>query len=485
MLITGKKVYIRSPQKEDESIFTEAVKTCSEYHYPWTSPPSNKEQYSSYLKQCSNENQASFFVFTKNNELAGVFNLSNIVRGCFQSAFLGYYSLLPNSKKGYMTEALELIINYAFFNLKLHRIEANIQPENISSIALVKRLGFVEEGFAKNYLKINGYWEDHIHFALTLERAQEFWLEQANINTNPWDPDFEFTANQLESFLKKKIPSFSTTTSPELLDHGWDNDVYLIDNYIFRCPRRKIAATLIERENIALELLKDRLNIDIPNAQFKLIGPPEYNYPFHGYKILKGLPLYKANLSTQDRVNTISIFALFLKKLHSIPIHEILDAGLGPQVFNRTNKDNIANQIHNRLQRPHLKHEVARYNVQISMLCDEALTVTLNNDCHVLVHGDLYSKHLLFNDKKLSGIIDWGDVGINHSVIDLSSLYSMFPKECHNDFFKIYGNLSDEVKVFAKLLAVHSSLACLDFSESNNDTELKIESKKALSYIFD
>ena len=485
MLITGKNIAIRYPRKDDELKFIQAVKNCTDYHYPWTSPPNNKEQYVNYLKQCANENQASFFVITKDtNELAGVFNLSNIVRGCFQSAYLGYYSLLAKSKKGYMTEALELIVNYAFFNLHLHRIEANIQPDNEASIKLVKRIGFVEEGLAKNYLKINGYWQDHIHFALTLERAQEFWLKQANNKPNPWDPDFEFTADRLESFLKENLTSFKNIKTPKLLDHGWDNDVYLVNDYIFRCPRRKIAASLIERENIALDLLKDKLNIEIPHVQFKFIGPPQYCYPFHGYRILQGTPLYKANLSDQDRVDNISHFAFFLKKLHQIPLHEVLEAGLGPQVFSRTNKRNIINQIKSRLEKPAFKHIIDGYKVQIRALCDEALTINLDENYHVLVHGDLYSKHLLFNDKKLCGVIDWGDVGINHAVIDLAALYSLFPRKCHEEFFNIYGSISDEIKVFAKFLAVHSSLGCLDFAESNKDKELTVEAKKALSYVF-
>ncbi len=93
----------------------------------------------------------------------GNFAFSNIIRGVFQNTFLGY-KLDPNYiNQGYMTEALNHGINIAFKEMALHRIEANIMPNNNASLALVRKLGFEEEGLAKKYLLINGKWEDHIH----------------------------------------------------------------------------------------------------------------------------------------------------------------------------------------------------------------------------------------------------------------------------------------------------------------------------------
>lgn len=99
-------------------------------------------------------------------KVIGNFGFSNIVRGVFQSCHLGYKLDKDAQGKGYMEEALTRGVDIAFNELKLHRIEANIIPRNHRSISLIKRLGFYEEGLAPEYLKINGVWEDHIHFSL-------------------------------------------------------------------------------------------------------------------------------------------------------------------------------------------------------------------------------------------------------------------------------------------------------------------------------
>ncbi len=89
--------------------------------------------------------------------------------GAFRSAYLGYYIGAPYARQGYMSEGIRLILQYAFKQLKLHRLEANIQPENLASIALVKRSGFVKEGYSRRYLKIGGRWRDHERWAILYE----------------------------------------------------------------------------------------------------------------------------------------------------------------------------------------------------------------------------------------------------------------------------------------------------------------------------
>jgi ribosomal-protein-alanine N-acetyltransferase len=101
--------------------------------------------------------------------MLGVFNLSQIFRGNFRSAYLGYYGHAAFVGQGYMREGLELVVRYAFAKLGLHRIEANIQPGNLRSRALVERCGFVKEGFSPRYLKVAGRWRDHERWAITLE----------------------------------------------------------------------------------------------------------------------------------------------------------------------------------------------------------------------------------------------------------------------------------------------------------------------------
>ena len=105
----------------------------------------------------------------EDDALVGVFNLSQIFRGGFQNAYLGYYGSARLGRNGYMTAAMRLLLRYAFRTLKLHRLEANIQPGNRASLALVRRCGFRREGFSPRYLKIGGRWRDHERWAITRE----------------------------------------------------------------------------------------------------------------------------------------------------------------------------------------------------------------------------------------------------------------------------------------------------------------------------
>jgi ribosomal-protein-alanine N-acetyltransferase len=98
--------------------------------------------------------------------IVGGIELSRIARGNFRSAYLGYQIGGPHARQGLMTEALRIAVTDAFGRLKLHRLEANIQPGNVASIRLVRRLGFTREGFSRAYLKIGGRWRDHERWAI-------------------------------------------------------------------------------------------------------------------------------------------------------------------------------------------------------------------------------------------------------------------------------------------------------------------------------
>ena len=101
--------------------------------------------------------------------ILGFFNLSQIVRRGFQSAYLGYAVGKPYAGQGYMRDGLELVLRHAFTTMRLHRVEANIQPTNTSSLALARGAGFRREGFSPRYLKIGGRWRDHERWAILAE----------------------------------------------------------------------------------------------------------------------------------------------------------------------------------------------------------------------------------------------------------------------------------------------------------------------------
>lgn len=108
----------------------------------------------------------------RQRQLIGGMNINHVSRGAAQFASLGYWIDQSHQGKGYMTKAMALTQIFCFERLKLHRINAAILPENDRSRNLLIRSGFMEEGFAKNYVKINGQWRDHILFGLPVEHWQ-------------------------------------------------------------------------------------------------------------------------------------------------------------------------------------------------------------------------------------------------------------------------------------------------------------------------
>lgn len=157
-------VHLRRPTLFDFHDIKTAYKSSTSLHQPWAYPP---EDYSTYLQQ-----EGRFFVCLKaTGQIVGTFNISNIIRGHFHSAYLAYEVFSPFQGKGYMRQGLALLLQEAFGNLNLHRLEANIQPENLPSIRLVAGAGFVKEGFSRQYLRIGGQeWKDHERWAIINEQ---------------------------------------------------------------------------------------------------------------------------------------------------------------------------------------------------------------------------------------------------------------------------------------------------------------------------
>lgn len=172
--IIGPRVHLRPPRLDDARMFLAAVRASRALHGPWTKPPSTKARYDAWVARFAPRGElpanVGYLVF-RNEDLAlvGVLNFSEIVRGAFQSTYLGYMGFLPHAGQGYMTEGMALALDVAFRKLRLHRVEVNIQPSNARSLALANRIGFTREGFSPRYVKIAGRWRDHERYAMLAE----------------------------------------------------------------------------------------------------------------------------------------------------------------------------------------------------------------------------------------------------------------------------------------------------------------------------
>ncbi len=161
----GERVHIRHPGPEDQAAFVAAARRSRRLHGPWVQAPDTNDAFDGYLRRARRADQRCFLICrTVDDEIAGVANVSAIVRGSFQSAFLGYYAFTPHARKGYLREGLELTVRYAFDALDLHRLEANVRPENVASVQLIRSLGFEPRSRSPRYLFLDGEWRDHVGY---------------------------------------------------------------------------------------------------------------------------------------------------------------------------------------------------------------------------------------------------------------------------------------------------------------------------------
>jgi ribosomal-protein-alanine N-acetyltransferase len=168
--VKGKKVFLRYVGLDDFEEMQILFRESRKFYKGLIDTPETIEKFKAYVERNESEANECFVICRVADEkIVGAVNLSQIFRRSFQNAYLGYSLGVRYVGNGFMTEAVELILRFAFKDLKLHRIEANVQPENLPSIAVLRRCGFTREGFSRKYLKVAGKWRDHERFAIIKE----------------------------------------------------------------------------------------------------------------------------------------------------------------------------------------------------------------------------------------------------------------------------------------------------------------------------
>ncbi len=173
--LRGARVYLRPPQPGDWAEWARLRAESRAFLAPWepiwADDELTRNGYRRRLRRYNRDAQEgygyAFFVFrAADDALLGGLTLSNVRRGVTQSCSLGYWTGKPYAGNGYMTDALGTVLQFVFDSLGLHRLEAACLPGNERSKAVLRRVGFSEEGLARQYLKINGAWRDHVLFGL-------------------------------------------------------------------------------------------------------------------------------------------------------------------------------------------------------------------------------------------------------------------------------------------------------------------------------
>ncbi|GGT85912.1 GNAT family N-acetyltransferase [Streptomyces violascens] len=173
---TPSRVELHPLTLSDQDEFCTLVQASSELHRPWMQLPATAQEFQAWMHRFDDGTNRGYLIRVRETgAAAGTVNINSIIRGRYQGASLGYAAFAPFAGHGYMTEGLASTLQHAFTDLRLHRLEANIQPANKASLAVVQRLGFRYEGVSPNYLYIDGAWRDHERWAITAPK--------------PWTPD--------------------------------------------------------------------------------------------------------------------------------------------------------------------------------------------------------------------------------------------------------------------------------------------------------
>ncbi|GAB5495996.1 MAG: GNAT family protein [Phycisphaerales bacterium] len=179
-LLKGKAVYIRHPVKRDEAQWCALWEESWEHLKPWYPRPASAHtgaastRFGLLMKSYDTPTNQQHLVCRRSDDsIVGMVNLGQIFHGPFRSCYIGYWVGERFAGKGYTSAAVRLVLRRAFGELKLHRVEANVIPDNGPSIALAESVGFRREGYSPRYLKIAGKWQDHVRFAMTVEDWRE------------------------------------------------------------------------------------------------------------------------------------------------------------------------------------------------------------------------------------------------------------------------------------------------------------------------
>jgi ribosomal-protein-alanine N-acetyltransferase len=168
MDLSSGRVTLRPLAGADEGEFLALVAASTALHHPWMSLPATSQAFRAYLERYERPGEESLLVCLRDGgAIAGMANINSIIRGRFQNGSLSYAAFASTAGQGYMSEGVALVLRYAFAELRLHRLEAQIQPGNHASLKLVRRLGFRLEGYSPDLLFIDGAWRDHERWAVT------------------------------------------------------------------------------------------------------------------------------------------------------------------------------------------------------------------------------------------------------------------------------------------------------------------------------
>lgn len=302
------------------------------------------------------------------------------------------------------------------------------------------------------------------------------------MDRHPWNAERSVPPGLARRLVEAQFPELAPVALVTL-GKGWDNAAYLVnETWVFRFPRREVAAKLIVTESRVMPRIAAALPLPVPVPELVGTAGDDYPWPFAGHRCLWGRTACVAAPSDGDRLRAAPVLAGFLRALHALPAdsaaarHADRD-GLGR--LDARGKGDGAMQRLAVLQAKGFLGDVTPWTA----IVEEARAVTLpHREC--LVHGDLYARHVLLDEGNApSGVIDWGDVHRGHPAVDLAVAWSFLPPAARPAFRKAYGPIDEAAWILARYRALHTATHLVLYGLDTSDQALVTEGRRALEHV--
>ncbi len=295
----------------------------------------------------------------------------------------------------------------------------------------------------------------------------------------PWTPDVVVGPELAVELIQAQFPALGAT-EVRSLGAGWDNTAYLAGDVVFRFPRRRSTVPLLERETRVLPQLAPQLPLAVPVPELVARPGPSYPWTFAGYRRLPGTTASEAPLTDVQLTAAAGALGDFLVALHRVPAEELQLPG------DEIGRLNIAARL------PSARTRLAAL-VTAGLVDDPTPWLRLLErpappvaTTGVVVHGDLYARHLLVDTSgRLCGVIDWGDVHLGDPAVDLMALWSFLPATARPAFRRAYGEIDERALELARLRATFHSIAVAHYAAEAGDASLLATGLTALRRVLE
>jgi aminoglycoside phosphotransferase (APT) family kinase protein len=293
-----------------------------------------------------------------------------------------------------------------------------------------------------------------------------------------WDPEIEVDAALVQCLLEEQFPELAKLPV-RLLGAGWDNTVFVVgeDEWVFRFPRREIVLTGFRLEIGYLPRLAPLLPLAIPVPEHIGVPSDGFPWPFFGARFIQGAEL--CDTSPSSAVELASQLGQFLKTLHGAEVMDALGAELPDNWTRRADMELRVPMISEKLSQ---LAELWSAPANVHAFLDEARSLP-PPDPRAVCHGDMHFRHVLVDDGRVTGVIDWIDLCRGDPALDLQLVWSALPPDARPAFFAEYGDVDDETMLRARVVAVFLGTALLEFAHHEGLASVEREALASLERV--